>query len=147
MKSLLKKLQAAAAFALAYAKFKISENAPNFLDVLSSLQLSKWEFDADHVPLNPFTPDFSLSDAMESAKDRKLLLRFYAGTGANRRSYIARSAFKNDGSDELFVNGVKMNDVSFDLDVIGVKNTLVQVELRYKDADGVFHYDRLYNQL
>jgi hypothetical protein len=147
MKSLLKKLQAAAAFALAYAKFKVSKSAPNFLDVLSSLQLSKWEFYADYAPLNPFTPEFSLSDAIASVQDRKLLLRFAVGTGEKRRNYVVRSVFKNNGTDELTVNGIVMKDVSFDFDVIGVKNTLVQIELRYRDPEGVFHYDRLFNQL
>ena len=134
----MKKLLEALKLAAAYAAWKLAKTPEKALSLLGQLNPRLWRFEVQGVDKGTPEPEISVEHLLESYNERKLVVAFEAGEVL----YLAKTRFKNDGSDELFVDGVAQSFVSFDFDFIGLK--LVQVELRYNDPNGVYCYDRLY---
>jgi hypothetical protein len=131
-----------------YLKYRAFASPATALALLESLRLKKWRFETDGTERIGFKPKFSLEDVPEAVQEKKLRVRFSINAADNAQDvYLLKSRLKNDGSDELYLNGAAMNNVDFDFDIIGFPDTRVQIELRYHEADGTFHYDRFYNQV
>lgn len=129
---------------LALLKFFALQTPATALALLKKLDIKHWGFIRDGVETSGYRWKFKVQ---ESFKEKMLVAE---GTRGNE-SYVVMTRFKNDGTDRLIINGVDMQGVELDFDVMGWTDTIVQVEARYNFPDDEpgrdKHEDAFFNQL
>lgn len=144
----------------ALAKWYVSKTPENAMAFIKLLDVPRWNMSVDGVPAEAFSPQFKFEDTV---RERKLVVGFtYShanADGTTTRRYVeGRTLLKSTGDElrgwEVDSQGRKIegtditaNLVDFDFDVIGAVNTVLQVELRYIDENGVDHEIKFWNQL
>lgn len=130
---------------LLLAKLYILRTPDAALDVIHRLEPSKWRLSDDGIEATHITTQFRVLDSLQK---RKLAFSGDFNVGGASVFFDGATCFRNDGSDELAVNGttVTLPPGGFNLTTKPLRGYF-EIKLPYTGQDGLPHEIKLWNQL